>query len=409
MNAGHVEGRERKHLFDINKIDYAWIEQTNKLSELKLAYNALEEDGYFPDLLRTLGERIITLDPAFARRVHGETQVSSAEAAALNSELNDFFADAAKTDEQLREAVPKDDVENASIFSNGIAVPKEVKSQVAEAYEKKQAAEHARLKGNECVKAKEYSEAVASYTRSLALDGDEPYTYANRAMAYLKMKDYRKAIADANTALALKPGYVKAYHRRGKARAALHEHEEAIKDFQKILESEPDNKEVNKDLMAARTLLNEKLQKQVKTEAAKASADAKTAASSKKSKEAAPKASEKAAEKKKFVRVAIEEDSDEEDGGQDGDKSAAPESTADSSKASEEPLIEEVSSTSTATGSTWWPQKETKRTTTITSKFPLKTTREMLEHAREAKRLMQKGGDDFMRKFEDREKSKAQD
>jgi len=33
----------------------------------------------------------------------------------------------------------------------------------------------------------------------------------------------------------------------------------------------------------------------------------------------------------------------------------------------------------------------------------------MLEHAREAKRLMQKGGDDFMRKFEDREKSKAQD
>merc|ERR1711935_269138 len=120
-NAGHVDGRARKHLFDINKIDYAWIEQTTKLSELKLAYNALEEDGYFPDLLRTLGERIVTLDPAFARRVHGETQVSPAEAAALNSELNDFFADAAKTDEQLREAVPKDDAENASIFSNGIA------------------------------------------------------------------------------------------------------------------------------------------------------------------------------------------------------------------------------------------------------------------------------------------------
>lgn len=175
--------------------------------------------------------------------------MSAEEARALNSELNDFFADAAKTDEQLRGAVPKDEnEENTSIFSNGIAVPKEVVSPVAEQIEKKQAAENERLKGNECVKAKEYSEAVACYTRSLALNEGEPFTYANRAMAYLKMKDYRKAIEDANTALRLKPGYVKAYHRRGKAHAALNEHELAIKDFQKILESEPENKEVNKDL-----------------------------------------------------------------------------------------------------------------------------------------------------------------
>lgn len=36
---------------------------------------------------------------------------------------------------------------------------------------------------------------------------------------------------------------------------------------------------------------------------------------------------------------------------------------------------------------------------TITSKFPLKTVKECTEHAREAKRLMQKGGDEFMKKF----------
>jgi tetratricopeptide (TPR) repeat protein len=77
------------------------------------------------------------------------------------------------------------------------------------------------------------------------------------------MKDYRKAIDDANTALKLKPGYLKAFHRRGKAYAALNEHEMAIKDFQTILESEPENKEVNKDLMAARTLLNDKILKEV--------------------------------------------------------------------------------------------------------------------------------------------------
>lgn len=249
QNPGHTDARPRKHLFDINKIDYGWIEQTNKVKELKLAYDALEEDGYFPDLLKTLGEKIVTLDPAFARRLDaGAPQVSPEEARALNSELNDFFADAAKTDEQLRGAVPKDDDENGVIFSNGIAVPKDVVSPVAEQIEKKQAAENERLKGNECVKAKEYSEAVACYTRSLALNEGEPFTYANRAMAYLKMKDYRKAVEDADRALVLKPGYVKAYHRRGKAHAALHEHELAIKDFQKILESEPENKEVNKDL-----------------------------------------------------------------------------------------------------------------------------------------------------------------
>lgn len=136
MNAGHVEGRPRKYNFDINKIDYDWIAKTSKLSELKLAYNALEEDGYFPDLLRTLGERIVSLDPAFARRIDaGVAQVSAEEAAALNSELNDFFADAAKTDEQLRGALPRDDAENSSIFSNGIAVPKDVVSPVAEQIE----------------------------------------------------------------------------------------------------------------------------------------------------------------------------------------------------------------------------------------------------------------------------------
>lgn len=114
-NAGHMQdgARQKKHTFDINRIDYEWIEKTTKVKELKLAYDALEEDGYFPDLLKALGERIVSLDPAFARRLDaGATQVSTEEARALKSELNDFFADAAKTDQQLRGAAPKDDEEN---------------------------------------------------------------------------------------------------------------------------------------------------------------------------------------------------------------------------------------------------------------------------------------------------------
>lgn len=79
QNLGHSD-RPKKHNFDINKIDYDWIEKTNKVKELKLAYDALEEDGYFMDLLRKLGEKIVTLDPSFARRIDsGATKISAEE------------------------------------------------------------------------------------------------------------------------------------------------------------------------------------------------------------------------------------------------------------------------------------------------------------------------------------------
>ena len=52
-------------------------------------------------------------------------------------------------------------------------------------------AENERLKGNEYMKSKDYREAVNSYTKSIDLDTNQAFTFANRAMAYLKMKSYR--------------------------------------------------------------------------------------------------------------------------------------------------------------------------------------------------------------------------
>ena len=52
-------------------------------------------------------------------------------------------------------------------------------------------AENERLKGNEYMKSKDYREAVNSYTKSIALDSNQAFTFANRAMANLKMKSYR--------------------------------------------------------------------------------------------------------------------------------------------------------------------------------------------------------------------------
>lgn len=163
--------------------------------------------------------------------------------------------------------------------------------------ENQKIAENERLKGNEFVKSKEYAEAVRAYSRSIELNENEPYTYANRAMAFLKQKCYRQAADDATKAIELKPGYLKAHHRRGKAYLSLNKFEEAIKDFQYILENEPENKDVNKDLQTAR--------KSLKDQAVNEKLDTNTS-------KAGEEKSEPAA-KGKFRRVAIEEDSDEED------------------------------------------------------------------------------------------------
>jgi len=167
------------------------------------------------------------------------------------------------------------------------------------------------MMGNEAVKAKDYSEAVYHYTNSIKHDPNEPFTYANRSMAYLKQKIYTNAAADATKAIELKPGYLKAHHRRGKALSNLDRFEEAIKDFQYILEEEPDNKDVNKDLQDCRVKANKaaRMAKE-KEENPDKSADSK--------KVEKPKSSEK-----QFKRIAIEEDSDEEEGEDEQDEAVS--------------------------------------------------------------------------------------
>lgn len=62
------------------------------------------------------------------------------------------------------------------------------------------------------------SEAVACYSRSLALQPRNAVVWANRAMAYIRMELFDLAEADASVALSLDPTYVKAYSRRGLVR-----------------------------------------------------------------------------------------------------------------------------------------------------------------------------------------------
>ena len=232
QNTAHIESRDRTSNYDLNRVDYEWVAKQTNVTELKKAYEALEIDACFPDLLKTCGERICELDPKFKRRMEGDKKLSVDEQKAVDDDIFAFLDTMNATDKKLQNLAEEGDKENKSIFSNEEPSKKEIyKSPLVIQLENQKVAENERMKGNEAVKSKEYQDAVKAYTRSIELNPDEAFTYANRAMAYLKLKNYGNVIMDANKAIELKPGYLKAFHRRGKAYAALGKHEQAIKDF----------------------------------------------------------------------------------------------------------------------------------------------------------------------------------
>jgi tetratricopeptide (TPR) repeat protein len=153
--------------FDINKVDYEWVANNSNIKELKRAYAALKEDGYFHELIKATGERICELDPKFARIFHGAPKMSYEEEKELNGELNDFFADMRAVDNDLKYA---EDRENNSIFGNGGKKAPGSETSASKAYQNKKLAENERLKGNELMKAKDYDIAIGCYKRSLELD-----------------------------------------------------------------------------------------------------------------------------------------------------------------------------------------------------------------------------------------------
>ena len=115
------EQRNPKADFDLNKVDYEWIEKMTDKKELLGAYNALEIDGYFPDLLKHCGERICQLDPTFRRRFEGEKKLSSEEHKAVNEDLFTFLEGMNQTDSSLRNLAKGADPsnkENNSLFGN---------------------------------------------------------------------------------------------------------------------------------------------------------------------------------------------------------------------------------------------------------------------------------------------------
>jgi tetratricopeptide (TPR) repeat protein len=73
--------------------------------------------------------------------------------------------------------------------------------------------------------------ALTEYNQVIKLIPKEVYGYGNRAMIYLQLKRYPEAIADLTSAIELKPGESSSYSQRGKAYEIWGKYDLAIEDY----------------------------------------------------------------------------------------------------------------------------------------------------------------------------------
>eukprot|EP00752_Nemacystus_decipiens_P001491 g1465.t1 len=93
--------------------------------------------------------------------------------------------------------------------------------------EHREAAVAAKTRGNELLKAKDLTGALAAYTEAIELDGSDAAFRSNRSAVYMSMKEYEKALVDAEVCRRLKPDWQKACYRMAVARLALGRFEDA--------------------------------------------------------------------------------------------------------------------------------------------------------------------------------------
>ena len=106
-----------------------------------------------------------------------------------------------------------------------------------------EAGQIAKIRGNDCMRSGDYSQAVEEYTKAVNVAGKTAVLMGNRAQAYLNLGRFNEALDDAMQATSLDPLYIKGYHRQGKALEGLGRFTEAGECYRKIGDFEPGNKE----------------------------------------------------------------------------------------------------------------------------------------------------------------------
>ena len=83
---------------------------------------------------------------------------------------------------------------------------------------------------------KDYSGAIADYTKAIELNPKYTFVYYNRGLAKNLLKDFRGAKVDFTKAIEIDPADAKLYGNRGIAKANLKDYQGAIVDYTKAIE-----------------------------------------------------------------------------------------------------------------------------------------------------------------------------
>jgi len=96
-------------------------------------------------------------------------------------------------------------------------------------------------KGNEAVKAGNYTEAIIHYTYALKIDSSQYQLYSNRSFAFLKLQQYYHALEDANETIKLKPDWAKGYFRKAEVLFQAEQFEDALQNYRIAFHYQNDN------------------------------------------------------------------------------------------------------------------------------------------------------------------------
>ncbi|KAB0362451.1 hypothetical protein FD754_006607 [Muntiacus muntjak] len=110
--------------------------------------------------------------------------------------------------------------------------------------------------GNQCVKDKNYKDALSKYSECLKINNKECAIYTNRALCYLKLGQFEEAKQDCDQALQMDHGSVKAYYRRALAHKGLKNYQKSLNDLNKVLLLDPSIVEAKMELEEVTRILN---------------------------------------------------------------------------------------------------------------------------------------------------------
>lgn len=93
--------RDRRPTYDINKVDYKWVDKETNKKELRLAYEALKEDAGFPDLTRYVLKKLKQVNPNY-KTSEDFNNYTPEEARQANDDVLDFLDKMNEADNKLR-------------------------------------------------------------------------------------------------------------------------------------------------------------------------------------------------------------------------------------------------------------------------------------------------------------------